>query len=428
MWLHVLLIVACMSCRAAEVDDPPSASAESGGESVSEEIEQARYLELARVVAPELAATAEQCFADEYTACKAREWDGYVAFRRGTWGNGVAGGWSRTVSVYRTGEEPELRLEYWMGGNDGAYVTRIRFEESGNDRERLLARSEQTSLVRGSEHPRWGLAQLFVRTVGEPRRRVGHGFHAFGPLYEAGAFTAMPLECERGLVPATLIRHAPPVTGFESSDFSDELPFRADEDNDWVRIAGFECEGQDVQVGPHRLRLFPMAGRNSGTVVAIHRGGSGASWRGQWVLETRNAVLGTTIDWFGAQHGWIFGRTRAHHGGGGYWNAASLFAIRAEDGVAVRLDVPPAYVSGHGGEELYFALMDREEQVNDCVSARLRNAEDEDQYVAAQGECDASIPQVDAVELTSTTLRVQQTATQWTTIPLNSLMQVLDDV
>ncbi len=389
--------------------------------------ERARYLELARALAPEIAAAAEQCFAEETAECVAQERDGHVVFLRSGWGNGIDGGWDTTVNVYRAGEH-ELVLRYGMGGDKGAYVSRVRFEMHRGDREQLLSIAEQTELARDSSHIRWGLAQLFVQTAHAPRRRTGADFEVVGPLYEAGTFDAGLLECDVAdseFVPPTFVRQRRPMAGFMLFETRESLG-----SDEWVRVSGLRCSFQDIEVGPHRLRTYPLVGRNSGRVVAIHRGGSGADWRGQWVLETRNAVLGTTIDWLGAHRGWIFGRTRARHRGGEYVNAASLFAIRADDGVAVRFDLPPAYVGRYRGEELYFASMNRDAMVDDCVSARLQNVEEETQSLvaAAQGECDASIPQVDAVELTSTALRIQQTATQWTTIPLNSLMQVLNEV
>jgi len=141
------------------------------------------------------------------------------------------------------------------------------------------------------------------------------------------------------------------------------------------------------------------------------------------VLETRNAVLGTTIDWVGAHGGWIFGRTDADHPGGDYAGAGALFAIRTRDGVAVRIDVPPTYVDGQRDRDADFG---REEAMDDCAQARVPDdSDDADEWDDARRACDALVPRVDQVQLTPRLLRVQRTEHEWSEISLPELMRVL---
>jgi len=395
-------------------------------------LQRANFLRLARVLNAE---AAERCGGDEAESCSVTERDGYVFLNRAESGNGVYGSWDSTTWIHRPIDAGgEWQMTYTLGGMDGAYVTRPHIGSApGVDAEALLALSEGTTLARDAGHPSWGLAQLFVSTDPHPRVRSGRGFRVLGPLYLAGAKPAGALECTSasvtggsdGYTPETLIRHSAALVGFAVSFEEEDEAAPMTPEQSWVRVAPVNCPPVDVHVGPYELRTHRLFGRNSGTAVALHRAGDADAWRGEWVLETRNALLGTTIDWLGAHQGWIFGRTDARHPGEPYADAGALFAIRAPDGVAVRIDVPPVYEDGLRDRDGDF---DREEAVDDCAQSRVHDSDDADEWRDAMHACEALVPRVDQVELTPSLLRVQRTEHDWSEVSLAELMRVLRHV
>ncbi len=357
---------------------------------------------------------------DEY--CNADEREGYLVGTISDHGNGVDAGHSSETRIYRDGQ-PRLRVG--EGHLDGQYVSVVRFDRPINDESLQVFSHATGSRVISEGDDAMSRAKLFLSAALETTSHRGPGFVVHGPLYTESNMevteTCRPLwGTSEGLPPLFLRQPVPP-----SRFFRFETPaIREDPAPHLLRIAGVTCNDGPTQVGPYAVRTFNLGGRNGGVAIAI----AGADGRFRWALETRNALLGTNARWVGAHRGWVFGATYSRHPGYIYDETGALFAIRARDGVVVRIDAPPRFRDGMVTQDTA-----RHTAVEDCADAKMTEAglgQDYtvDQWAEFESACEETVPRTDGLQIDGESLRIQQADTRWVAISTPALFEVLERI
>ena len=111
-----------------------------------------------------------------------------------------------------------------------------------------------------------------------------------------------------------------------------------------------------------------MFGRNQGALVALIDTTTNTY---RWVLETRSAVLGSSVQWRGAHRGFLVGEYHSNHPGGPYAGAGGMVLLRLADGAVFELDVPGIFERGES--MLAMELEDRASEEDEaCTEATTR--------------------------------------------------------
>ncbi|MBO6940387.1 MAG: hypothetical protein JJ863_35765 [Deltaproteobacteria bacterium] len=423
---------------AAPASAPPPASEiepEPTAPPVAEEVpEDGHAAFVARVegVAPELVERALDVD-PAWGSYEAREADGHLIVSFSEWGNGIDGAWSEDAHVFREGE-PVARVR--AGALDGQYVWAVRVEPSlsAEGVSEAVAAWAEGPVVDDGGDPHAGWADLFLGAVTDPPSVAAGAFTLHGPLYRPDRATPSAEtsadECEGAERRPwfSVGRHLPPAFRRHPTIDEHTALFRWDEyeaPQDGLEVVGIGVRGaciREHQWGSVRLRRHALAGRNGGEAVLLVDGEGPP----RWVLETRQAVLGTRVEWLAPASGWLIGRYQSLHGGYLYARAGGLVAVRVADGAAFRVDVARAYERGTiEGEVSYVAR--GEAGMDQCLEEQLgrRDGPLEDHTVPSPEEfarCEALLSP--GVEVSDVRLRVRRPDGQWVALPLARLSRM----
>ena len=343
----VRAVLVCAPEPAEDTNEDANESSQEGPSEVAPVVRRALG-EHARC-APQLFAGSS--FAEGYGSARVAAHGGTVEVDASSSGQGVARGNDVFFALLDAARcRPLLTVE--TGWSDGALLSPARVGVA--PARRVLGLLATSTLLR-AYLPTASEAALFQLLMRQPPRDQQHThpaqtFVLRGPLYGAApalAGTPQPSELDhliptRGLGTETLGRLRV-VLAAESERTEDEAEPDTGPLPEFVRVIGLESGFEDFAIASFIVRSYRLLGRDSGALVALIDTTSNTY---RWVLETRSAVLGSSLQWRGVHRGFLVGEYHSDSPRLPYETGGGVVLLRLEDGAIFELDVPGIFERG----------------------------------------------------------------------------------
>lgn len=287
---------------------------------------------------------ADEAFAQEGGRARIVEHESSVEVFAGSSGGGVYGSHDAYFALIDE-SRCQARVTVAIAAEDGALWSPASIAIATPDR--IAALLHDATLLRAFEPTEAdaGLFQLLSRARRQVRVRVTPTFQLLGPLY------ALSPSVEGEPRPST-VGYVVPIPGLrgEPRRIVEQRFRRGDEDDRGpapmpalLYVSGTLASHQDHAEGQFIARSFELPGRNRGALVALI---DTATHTHRWVLETRVALLGSSVVWRGAYRGYLIGEYHSEHPGEPYEGTGGIALLRLRDGAVYRLDVPSIFEHG----------------------------------------------------------------------------------